>query len=98
MYFLFYPYELEFVFRLTFTDVFLFASNFKPICHTFQKERLLKERQEAFKNEIETMSGVLKAQLDTANKKYAGNVIPNFLSIFFPEFYTKVIQNFEHKF
>ena len=31
VYFLFYPYELEFVFRLTFTKVFLFASNFKPI-------------------------------------------------------------------
>ena len=55
------------------------------------KERLLKEWQEAFKNEIETMSGVLKAQLDAANKKYAGNVIPNFLSIYFPEFHNKVI-------
>ena len=40
-----------------------------------QKERLLKERQEAFKNEIETMSGVLKAQLDAANKKYEGNLL-----------------------
>ena len=42
----------------------------------------MKEWQEAFKNEIETMSGVLKAQLDAANKKYAGNVISNFLTIF----------------
>ena len=44
---------------------------------------MLKERQEAFKTEIEMMSGVLKAQLDAANKKYSGNLIPNFLSTYF---------------
>ena len=35
------------------------------------------------------MSGILKAQLDAANKKYSGNLIPNFLSTYFQEFHIK---------
>ena len=65
----------------------------------FQKERLLKERQEAFKNEIETMSGVLKAQLDAANKKYEGDfpllhLIDLSLVFFFLTFYFRQCPNF----
>ena len=46
------------------------------------------------------MSGILKAQLDTANKKYSGNLIPDFLSTYFQEFHIKcsLYRNFEHNF